>query len=111
MVTGMTAVTDLAARDRAVGVLCDPSLSHVVDLVAFPDRDGAVVVANADGAVRLTAGRHELMPGAAPGPDEDPLAFPPLPAGLAARSPANADNAYPGAYERLASLFAAQAAP
>src|SRR3954468_15385627 len=111
MVTGMTAVTDLAARDRAVDVLCDPSLSHVVDLVAYPDRDGAVVVANADGAVRLTAGRHELLHGRDPVADEDPLAFTPLTAELADRSPVNADNAYPWAYERLASLFAAQAAP
>jgi phosphonoacetate hydrolase len=98
------------ARDRAVDVLCDPSLAHVVDLVAHPDGDG-IVVANADGAARLTAAGAEVMTGRNPVADQDPLAFTPLTAELADRSPANADNSYPFAYERLTSLFAAAHAP
>ena len=103
-------VTDLAARDRAVDVLCDPALAHVVDLIAYVDRS-AVVVANADGAVRLTASDAEVLHGRDPVADQDPLAFTPLTSEVADLSPANASNAYPFAYERLASLFAAEAAP
>jgi len=103
-------VTDLAARDRAVDVLCDPALAHVVDLVAYADRS-AIVVANADGAARLTASDAEVLHGRNPVADQDPLAFTPLTTELADLSPANALNAYPFAYERLASLFSATAAP
>jgi hypothetical protein len=98
------------ARDRAVDVLCDPSLAHVMDLLAYPDGD-AVLVANAGGAARLTAAGAEVLRGRNPVVDQDPLAFTPLTAELADRSPANADNAYPFAYERLSSLFAAAHAP
>jgi phosphonoacetate hydrolase len=101
------------AKDRAVEVLCDPSLSHVVDLVAWPaGGEAGVVVANAFGAARLsTAGAVEVLHGRNPVLSQDPLAFTPLAAELADLSPANEDNAYPWAYERLASLFAAAAAP
>ena len=44
----MTVATIRQARDRAVDVLCDPALSHVMDLLAYVDGDG-IVVANADG--------------------------------------------------------------
>ena len=98
------------ARDRAVEVLCDPSLSHVMDLLAFPDVDG-VVVANADGAARLTASGAEVLRGRNPVADQDPLAFTPLTDELSDPSPANADNSYPFAFERLTSLFAAAHAP
>jgi hypothetical protein len=50
----VTTTSDVELRDRAVDVLCDRSLAHVVDLVAWPEGD-AIVVANADGAARLTA--------------------------------------------------------
>ena len=98
------------ARDRAVEVLCDPSLSHVVDLVAWPT--GAdVVVANAFGAAVLSAGGASVLHGRNPVGLQDPLAFTPLTAELAHLSPPNEDNSYPWAYERLSSLFAAAAAP
>jgi len=103
-------VTDLAARDRAVDVLCDPALAHVVDLLAYPDGAG-IVVANAGGAALLTPDATEVLQGRNPVADQDPLAFTPLTAELADRSPANADNSYPYAYERLTSLFAAAHAP
>jgi hypothetical protein len=98
-------------RDRAVDVLCDPSLSHVVDLVAYADGD-AVVVANTDGAARLSCGEPaELLRGRNPVELQDPLAFSTLADELADPSPPNARNAYPWAVERLTSLFAAPAAP
>lgn len=99
------------ARDRAVDVLCDPSLSHVVDLVAWPVADAGVMVANAFGAALLSAGGTSVLRGRNPVGLQDPLAFTPLSAELADRSPANEDNSYPWAYERLSSLFLAAAAP
>ena len=106
----MTVTVDVAMRDRAVEVLCDSSLEHVVDLVAWPDGD-AVYVANSAGSVRLTAQSAEVLHGRNPVGLQDPLAFTPLTAELADRSPSNATNSYPHAYERLAGLFAADAAP
>jgi len=100
----------MQARDRAVEVLCDPSLSHVVDLVAWPSPDG-IYVANSAGEALLFAGGASVLSGRNPVGVQDPLAFTPLTAELANRSPVNADNSYPWAYERLSSLFAAAAAP
>ena len=101
-------------RDLAVDVLCDPSLSHVVDLVAYADGD-AVVVANADGAARLSRTEPqapaEVIRGRNPVELQDPLAFSSLADELADLSPPNSRNSYPWAAERLASLFAAPAAP
>src|SRR5579875_2072670 len=108
----VTAPADLdVVRARAVEVLCDPSLSHVVDLLAYVDGD-AIVVANADGASRgsVRAGR-EVLHGRDPIAQQDPLAFGSLTDELADPSPPNARNSYPYAEERLASLFAASAAP
>lgn len=99
-----------------VEVLCDASLDHVVDLVCWPDPEPAddlpaVLVANSRGRVRLTPAGHEVLDGADPIGDEDPLAATPLEVELADRSPANDSNSYPLAYERLAGLFAAPDAP
>ena len=91
-------------------VLCDPSLSHVVDLVAWP-ADGGVWVANAGGAALLSADGASVLHGRNPVGCQDPLAFTPLAAELADPSPANEDNSYPWAYERLSSLFGAATAP
>jgi hypothetical protein len=101
-------------RALAVDVLCDPSHAEVVDLVAYPDGDG-IVVANAGGASRLSrfdpAAPAALLSGRDPVANQDPLAFPTLVAELADPSPPNARNSYPWAGPRLASLFAAAAAP
>src|SRR5581483_5801125 len=97
-------------RGRAIDVLCDPSLAEVVDLVCWPEGD-TVCVANADGAVRLSRDATEVLLGRNPVAVQDPLAFTPLTAELADPSPPNARNSYPDAYARLASLFAADAAP
>jgi phosphonoacetate hydrolase len=111
----MTAPTDLAAmRDLAVDVLCDPALAHVVDLVAYADRE-SIVVANADGASRLSRvhpdASAEVLRGRDPVVMQDPLAFSTLADELADLSPPNSRNSYPWAAERLGSLFAAPAAP
>jgi hypothetical protein len=111
----VTAPTDLdIQRALAVDVLCDPSLANVVDLVAYPDGDG-IIVANADGASRLSRldadAPAELLRGRDPVAHQDPLAFPTLAEELADPSPPNSRNSYPWAAARLGSLFAADAAP
>ena len=110
----MTAPADVdVLRDRAVTVLCDPALAHVVDLVAYADGD-AVVVANAEGASRGSRAASdvvEVLRGRDPVVSQDPLLFPSLTEELADPSPPNHRNSYPWAWERLGSLFAAPAAP
>jgi phosphonoacetate hydrolase len=110
MVALVSMTVDVAMRAAAVDVLCDPSLSHVVDLVAWPDGD-AVYVANSAGAVRLTSAGAQVLRGRNPVGLQDPLASSPLPVELANPSPANDDNSYPHAFDRLTGLFAAAAAP
>jgi phosphonoacetate hydrolase len=101
-------------RERAVDVLCDSSLAQVVDLVAYADGE-SVVVANADGMSRLSRQDPDaptvIVHGRDPVASQDPLAFATLADELADRSPPNSRNSYPWAAERLASLFAAPAAP
>jgi hypothetical protein len=101
-------------RTLAVDVLCDPTLSHVIDLVAYPD-DDAIVVANSGGSARLSRSEFEapaeIIRGRDPVAVQDPLAFSTLAAELADPSPPNDRNSYPWAAERLSSLFSAAAAP
>jgi hypothetical protein len=107
-------LTASPALARAVEILCDGSLSHVVDLVCHRDidgPDGCIVVANAAGAVRLSASDREVLRGRDPLSGDDPLAFTPLSDEVADPSPPSDRNHYPLAYERLSSLFAAASAP
>jgi len=101
-------------RELAVDVLCDSSLTEVVDLVAYAD-DESIVVANAGGAARLSRldpdAPADVLRGRDPVASQDPLAFSTLAAELADPSPPNDRNSYPWAAERLISLFAAPAAP
>lgn len=111
----MTAPADVEIlRDAAIDVLCDASLSEVVDLVAYADGD-SIVVANVDGAARLSRATPdapaEVIRGRDPVAWQDPLAFSTLVEELSDPSPPNERNSYPWAGERLASLFAAAAAP
>jgi phosphonoacetate hydrolase len=103
-----------AMRDLAVDVLCDPSLAHIVDLAAYADGD-VIVVANSAGASRLSRtdpeAPAEVLRGRDPVLSQDPLAFSTLVDELADPSPPNTRNSYPWATQRLASLFAAPAAP
>lgn len=91
--------------------LAAPELAHVVDLVAYPAAEPAtVIVANADGAVRLSldAGTetHEILHGRDPVSNTDPLAFLPYDQEQADPSPDNERNAYPEPARRLLSFFA-----
>ncbi|MDX6287763.1 MAG: phosphonoacetate hydrolase [Frankiales bacterium] len=103
-----------AALSDAVDVLTDPTLAHIVDLLAYRDGDD-IVVANAEGASRLSAADPDtpaqLVHGRDPVRNQDPLAFASLAAELADPSPPNLRNAYPHAGRRLASVFADPRAP
>ena len=97
--------TDLA---KAVAVLTEPSLAHIVDLVAWVD-EGWLHVANADGSARLPLddpdGPWEVLLGRNPVAVQDPLHGVPLAAALADPSPPAARNSYPLAGRRLLSAF------
>ena len=92
--------------ERAADALTAPELADVVDLVAWPDGDGAVLVANSAGRARLRPGEpDELIDGASPVADQNPMAFLPYSDECADPAPPNARNAYPHAGDRLLSLF------
>jgi phosphonoacetate hydrolase len=105
----------LTARARAVETLCDASLVHIVDMVAWSDVESgerSVTVANAEGAARLRPGAEdEVLWGRSPIADQDPMAFLPYETEVHDPSPPNVRNAYPYAAERLLSLFADPRAP
>ena len=91
---------------RLVEALVVPELADVVDLVAWPDGD-AVAVANSGGTVRFAPDdSDDVIAGANPVANQDPMAFLPYSAELADPSPPNVRNAYPYAAERLRSFFA-----
>jgi phosphonoacetate hydrolase len=84
-----------ALRDRALDVLLDPVLAHVVDLVCWVEK-GLVHVADSEGHVALTAdGECTLLAGRDPVADTDPMS----------------DTGYPFAAARLHSLFSDPRAP
>lgn len=84
-----------AARDRALAVLLDPALAHVVDLVCWRAGD-EVVVADARGCTSLSAaGEHTVLAGRDPVADTDP----------------GSDTGYPFAARRLHALFCDPRAP
>lgn len=103
-------MTPSGARERAVEVLCADALAPIVDLVAWPEGEGperTVVVANAEGATRLSAdGSSQPLHGLDPVAVRDPMARADHAEVAADPRPANADNAYPLAGPRLLSLFA-----
>ena len=106
-----------ADLSRAVDVLRAEALASIVDLVAWPERDGsgqveAVVVANHAGSSRLRVGApHEVLDGRDPVADTDPLRFATYEEVVADPSPPNERNAYPLPAERLSSLFSEARAP
>ena len=84
-------------RDRALDVLLDPSLAHVVDLVCWLEK-GLVHVADAKGHVALhRTGECTLLAGRDPVADQDPMS--------------DRTTCYPYAAIRLHSLFADPRAP
>ena len=95
------------ALARAVEALTAPELAEIVDLVAWPDGDGGVLVANASGTARLQPGEPDhVVAGVNPVADQNPMAFLPYENELADPSPPNVRNAYPYPAERLVSFFA-----
>jgi hypothetical protein len=92
-----TAATTVQLHERALDVLLDPSLSHVVDLVCWHEK-GLVHVADSLGHVALdTDGGTRLLAGRDPVADQDPFS--------------DSTTAYPFAAARLHSLFADPRAP
>jgi phosphonoacetate hydrolase len=92
-----TGATTTALRDRALDVLLDPSLAHVVDLVCWLEA-GMVHVADSQGHVALaTDGHAQLLAGRDPVADQDPFS--------------DSTSCYPFAAARLHSLFADGRAP
>ncbi len=92
-----TRATTTALRDRALDVLLDPGLSHVVDLVCWLEK-GLVHVADSEGHVALApSGDATLLAGRNPVADQDPFS--------------DSTTAYPFAAVRLHSLFADERAP
>jgi phosphonoacetate hydrolase len=92
---------------RAVEALTAPELAEIVDLVAWPDAEGGVSVANAGGSARLSPGQSDrVIDGVNPVADQNPMAFLPYETERADPSPPNARNAYPYPAERLQSFFA-----
>ncbi len=88
-------LTTTALRDRALDVLLDPALAHVVDLVCWLEK-GLVHVADSIGHVALAAdGSSTLLAGRDPVADQDPYG----------------DDSYPFAAVRLHSLFSEARAP
>jgi len=82
-------------RDRALDVLLDPALAHVVDLVCWPEK-GLVHVADSEGHAALAPdGTSTLLAGRDPVSATDPFD----------------DTGYPFAAVRLHSLFADPRAP
>ena len=100
-----------ALREKALQVLLDPALEHVVELVAWAD-DTYVHVETARGAARVRrdapAQAHEVLRGDDPLAHQDPLALTPAAAEAAMPRPRNEHQSYPHAGIRLASLFAAE---
>jgi phosphonoacetate hydrolase len=107
--------------DRLEQALLDPALDRIVDLVlrADPEVPGTYEAASATGRVRFH--RHEegtgwafeveAVEGVDPLADQSPDRFSPLGEERANPHPSRAVNAYPHAFEQVAQLFDAAAAP
>ena len=95
-------------REKALQVLLDPALTHVVELVAWADGDH-VHAATARGEARVRrddpAAPHEVLRGDDPLARQDPLALTPWAAEEAMPRPTGATQHFPHAGPRLASAF------
>lgn len=106
-----TAMADAALQDRALEVLLDDSLAHVVDVVLLA-RDGELQAHARGGAVGFTAeGVVRWVRDRNPLQRQDAGAFSPLEAELAGVRPSNEANEYPYAYSSVAQLFDDPRAP
>ncbi len=91
---------------RALEVLLDPALAHIVEMVAWRSAADALTVANSAGSARLRADGHDVVAGADPLARQDPLAFGGVATERADPHPSAARNHYPFAAARLWSAFA-----
>ncbi len=93
--------------DRALEVLLDDSLAHVVDMVLCRGEQPGHVEAHARTGSCGFTGQEGLLweRGANPLARQDPAAFAPLDAELRTLRPAHAENHYPFAYDNAAQLF------
>lgn len=96
--------------DRALEVLLDERLAHVVDLVLCA-RDGEVQAHAREGSCGFTSDGAIWSKGRNPIERQDPSAFSPLEAELASLRPTNGTNHYPFAYDNAAQLFDDPRAP
>jgi hypothetical protein len=107
------------AVDRAERALLDPAMEHIVEMVLRPTGSDSYQASAADGEVRFTR-RDEgtgwtfdvgEVRGRNPLANQATDQFSPLGAEQAAAFPSRTENAYPFAYEQVAQLFDAAAAP
>ena len=104
-----------APVEAALSVLVDYALAEIVDMV-LTHRDGVYEARSADGRVtfgRSADGTYTLLEveGRDPLADQSASKFSPLADEQAHPYPKRHDNAYPHAYEQIAQLFDAAAAP
>jgi phosphonoacetate hydrolase len=103
-----------AEVDAALDLLCDSALDPIVDMVCT-HRDGAYEARSHDGRVtfrRADGGFERLaVEGADPLADQSTDRYTPLAAEQEAPYPHRSDNSYPFAFEQIAQLFDAPAAP
>jgi phosphonoacetate hydrolase len=104
-----------AEAEAALDVLLDAGLDPIVDMVCTA-RDGAYEALTHDGRVtfrRLDDGTFERasVEGRDPLADQSTAKFTPLSEERAHPFPARSENAYPHAFEQIAQLFDAPAAP
>ena len=105
--------------DRALGVLLDPGLAPIVDMVVRRTGDGTYEAASADGRVEFRRTRDHDVDGyeRTGGDGQDPIAdqscdrLVGLTAEIADPHPPRTTNSYPFAYDHIAQLFDHPAAP
>ena len=111
-----------SARDRALKVLLEESLSSIVDLVAWTVEPGCYELASAFGRVRFrrVEGARPSKPdgfvveevrGNSPVANQDPSHLGTLAAERATPHPPREGNAYPYAFDHLAQIFDHPSAP
>lgn len=117
----ITDPSHLADVARLEAALLEPELAPIVDVVlaADPHEDDAYLASSAAGRARYRRCRDghgwafevEVLEGVDPLADQSTSRFSPLEDELAHRYPDRTENAYPFAYEQVAQLFDAPAAP
>jgi predicted AlkP superfamily pyrophosphatase or phosphodiesterase len=108
-------VSPQADTDAAVEILLDSALEPIVDMV-LRTRDGAYEALSHEGSVRFVRAADgsfiiKEVDGRDPLADQSTDRFSPLADELAHPQPTRSENAYPHAFDQIAQLFDAAAAP